>query len=276
MSALTIPHPLDILIGKLARLDAKDLKAFERVIELTGHPTAEEFKHELQIAVDLFRPAFADDSPNRYPENTRRLWQTVFHAEIDVRRDIIEPAIARRNQGYGEAPPGLQIKPWPVMAWDGDLSASPLPLWMNGKRMCALQTIQFKAQSVRSLPCPPKGDRIGEYARGSQSRGAECRVRREQNQFSRPYRLAGYLGGIGQAIGRLGQSKPLIRSRISNPGGAIVQPGAGFASSFFFSLLSALEACLAASGGFAAAGLKKPRRTGASTVGGASRMVFPA
>ncbi len=103
--SLTIPHPLDILIGKLARLDAKDLKAFERVIELTGHPTAEEFKHELQIAVDLFRPAFADDSPNRYPENTRRLWQTVFHAEIDVRRDIIEPAIARRNQGYGEAPP---------------------------------------------------------------------------------------------------------------------------------------------------------------------------
>jgi hypothetical protein len=102
---LTIPHPLDILIGKLGRLEAKDLKAFQRVIELTGHPTAEEFKRELQNAVDLFRPAFADDLPNHYPENTRRLWQTVFHAEIDVRRDIIEPAIARRNQGYGESPP---------------------------------------------------------------------------------------------------------------------------------------------------------------------------
>ena len=32
---LTLPHPLDILIGKLGRLDAKDLKAFERVIQLT-------------------------------------------------------------------------------------------------------------------------------------------------------------------------------------------------------------------------------------------------
>jgi hypothetical protein len=102
---LTIPHPLDILIGKLDRLDAKDLAAFERVIELTGHPTPDEFKRELQNAVDLFRPAFADDSPNRYPENTRRLWQTIFHAEIDVRRDIIEPAISRRNQGYGDPPP---------------------------------------------------------------------------------------------------------------------------------------------------------------------------
>ena len=102
---LTIPHPLDILMGKLDRLDAKDLKAFERVIQLTGHPTAEEFKLELQNAVDLFRPAFDEDSPNRYPENTRRLWQEIFHAEIDLRRDIIEPAIARRRQGYGEPPP---------------------------------------------------------------------------------------------------------------------------------------------------------------------------
>ncbi len=101
--SITLPHPLDILIGKLDRLEAKDLKAFERVIQLTGHPTAEELKVELQNAVDLFRPAFDDDSPNRYPENTRRLWREVFHSEIDVRRDIIEPALTRRRQGYGHA-----------------------------------------------------------------------------------------------------------------------------------------------------------------------------
>jgi hypothetical protein len=102
---LTIPHPLDILIGKLDRLDAKDLKAFERTIQLTGHPTAVELKRELQNAVDLFRPAFDDDAPNRYPENVRRLWRELFHAEIDVRREIIEPAVSRRKQGYGETPP---------------------------------------------------------------------------------------------------------------------------------------------------------------------------
>ena len=102
---LTIPHPMDILIGKLDRLDAKDLKAFERTIQLTGHPTADELKRELQIAVDLFRPAFDDDSPNRYPENTRRLWRELFHGEIDIRQEIIEPAIARRKLGYGELPP---------------------------------------------------------------------------------------------------------------------------------------------------------------------------
>ena len=102
---LTIPHPLDILIGKLDRLDAKDLKAFERVIEISGHPTAAEMRRELQMAVDLFRPAFDEDSPNRYPENTRRLWREIFHAEIDIQSDIIAPAIALRKQGYGESPP---------------------------------------------------------------------------------------------------------------------------------------------------------------------------
>jgi hypothetical protein len=101
---LTFPHPLDILIGKLDRLEAKDLKAFERVIQLTGHPSADELKVELQHAVDLFRPAFDDDSPNRYPENTRRLWRAIFDAEIDVRRDIIEPAIRRRRQSQAEPP----------------------------------------------------------------------------------------------------------------------------------------------------------------------------
>jgi hypothetical protein len=28
-----------------------------------------------------------------------------LHAEIDVRREIIEPAMLRRKQGYGESPP---------------------------------------------------------------------------------------------------------------------------------------------------------------------------
>jgi hypothetical protein len=72
---------------------------------LTGHPTADELKRELQNAVDLFRPAFDDDAPNRYPENTRRLWRELFHVEIDIRQEIIEPAIIRRKQGYGEPPP---------------------------------------------------------------------------------------------------------------------------------------------------------------------------
>lgn len=106
--SITLPHPLDILIGKLDRLDEKDLGAFRMVIQLTGHPTAPEFQRELQNAVDLFRPAFEEESPNRYPENTRRLWRELWQAEIDIRREIVTPALARRQQGYGEPPPNYK------------------------------------------------------------------------------------------------------------------------------------------------------------------------
>lgn len=102
---LTLPHPLDILIGKLDRLDPKDLLAFRSVIELTGHPTEAELRRELQNAVHLFRPSFDTESPNRYPENTRRLWQELFGKELDLRREIIEPDLSRRAIGYGETPP---------------------------------------------------------------------------------------------------------------------------------------------------------------------------
>ena len=102
---LTIPHPIDILIGKINRLAAKDLQAFRSVIAATGHPTADELKHELQNAVDLFRPSFDGEAPNCYVENTERLWREIFQSEIDVRKEIIQPAIARRKEGYGEEPP---------------------------------------------------------------------------------------------------------------------------------------------------------------------------
>ena len=56
-----IPHPYDILIAKLNRLDEKDLNAFRAVIAKTGHPTDAEWIAELQFAVNLFRPSFDEE-----------------------------------------------------------------------------------------------------------------------------------------------------------------------------------------------------------------------
>ena len=96
------PHPIDILIAKLNRLDEKDLNAFRAVIAKTGHPTETELIKELQLAVDLFRPSFDEEQEHDMANNCRRLWPLIFGREIDPRAEIIAPALAIRKAGYGE------------------------------------------------------------------------------------------------------------------------------------------------------------------------------
>lgn len=99
---ITIPHPIDILIAKLNRLEEKDLEAFRVVIRKTGHPTEAELIEELQMAVDLFRPGFDEEQGHDMANNCRRLWPILFGREIDPRQEIIAPALAKRKAGYGE------------------------------------------------------------------------------------------------------------------------------------------------------------------------------
>lgn len=97
---LTLPHPLDILIAKLHRLEEKDLRAFRLVIERTGHPTEAELREELQVSVDLYRPNFDESMVGDITTNTRILWQELWGRDINVRSEIIAPAIALRDRSY--------------------------------------------------------------------------------------------------------------------------------------------------------------------------------
>ncbi len=96
------PHPTDILIAKLNRLDDRDLRAFQVVLAKTGHPTEAELIAELQMAVDLFRLAFDEEQGHDLADNCRRLWPILYGREMDPRAEIIAPALAKRKAGYGE------------------------------------------------------------------------------------------------------------------------------------------------------------------------------
>lgn len=105
------PHPWDLLVSKLQRLDPKDVQAFRLVIAQTGHPTEEEFTRHLQKAVDLYRPKFDEETARGdMLLNTRELWRTLWNKEIDVRAAIIRPALERSRHDYEAGDPSLKTR----------------------------------------------------------------------------------------------------------------------------------------------------------------------
>jgi len=98
-----LPHPHDILVSKLPRLEQRDLLAYTVVIENTGHPSEAELIEELQNAVDLYRPSFDEEKGSAIWQNTMDLWKVLFKREIDVRGTIVSPALDRRRGDYDMA-----------------------------------------------------------------------------------------------------------------------------------------------------------------------------
>lgn len=102
--AFVLPHPIDILVSKIKRLEEKDLNAFRLVRARTGHPTEDELVVALQRIVDVYRPSFDEESAGDPRINTQRLWQELFHKPIDVGQAIIAPALTERRRNYAQDP----------------------------------------------------------------------------------------------------------------------------------------------------------------------------
>jgi hypothetical protein len=100
---VVLPHWIDILVSKLPRLEPKDLEAYHMVVRRTGHPSPDELMLALQRHVDLFRPGFDEEHAGDPITNARTLWRELYGLEIDVRAEIIAPALERRRQGYNNA-----------------------------------------------------------------------------------------------------------------------------------------------------------------------------
>ncbi len=97
---IIIPHPRDILIGKLHRsrqegqlgLAPKDQRAFQRVRELCGgHPTKEEFLDDLVSCEPCFRPIY-NGSINAFRFNASDALASIYDHAFDLQRDVLASA----------------------------------------------------------------------------------------------------------------------------------------------------------------------------------------
>jgi hypothetical protein len=121
---VSVPHPIDILIAKLHRYDAKDQKDFQEVISRTGFPTKEELLRELRANPRLFnkRDRSLELMPSQFgdskiTENVPKVFRDLWKTHVSVKRDIIAPANEAIESSYrhGTHKSGLD-----------DLAATPL------------------------------------------------------------------------------------------------------------------------------------------------------
>ncbi len=118
----TLPHPIDILVSKLTRLEDKDLDCFALLKKNHGFPDEATLLAALKKAVDIYRPQFDEENCGDPVANTKIVWKEIYGKDIDVRKEIIAPALLERKKCYGLTDATLKEHLYSIQSQAGEKS----------------------------------------------------------------------------------------------------------------------------------------------------------
>lgn len=116
---ITIPHPIDILIPKLARSEIKDRDNLLAVRQACSNwPGEKELLSEMRRAYSLFEKVDRRGSQSLLPgqftrdsrarTRLRQLWKHVYGRELNVKKEVVQPGQQILQEGWHSYPEGLK------------------------------------------------------------------------------------------------------------------------------------------------------------------------
>jgi len=95
-----IPHPIDIVFGKLHRMDTKDYTAINELLNAFQRPTIRDLDAYMVDNPDIFEGL--PESAEKLAGNVETLWSYLGGGSVDVREKFIKPALEQQAAAWEE------------------------------------------------------------------------------------------------------------------------------------------------------------------------------
>jgi hypothetical protein len=95
-----LPHPIDLIFGKLHRLDSKDYKSVNALVGACGRPTGQDLQDYMVENPDIFEDTF--EQVKKLKNNIETLFSYLTNETIDIQERYITPSVAEKISAWDE------------------------------------------------------------------------------------------------------------------------------------------------------------------------------
>jgi hypothetical protein len=97
---IIIPHPIDIVFGKLHRMEEKDYTAINELVETFGRPTFDDLHHYMIENADIFEAS--SETIDKLVTNIEVLWVYLGGQPLEIRTKYLESSLRETAKLFNE------------------------------------------------------------------------------------------------------------------------------------------------------------------------------